>query len=169
MRAIAIFTFFGVSSFLPELSAQEKLSFEKSIQPLFRVRCAECHDERKQKSGYRLDIRSSALRGGDSGKPAIVPKKSAQSDLLRRVRSGDEAERMPPKGNPLSAEEIKLLTAWIDAGADWPDAFAGKEDARLRHWAFQAPFARRCRKSKTKDGYAIRSIDSSLPNWRKKD
>ena len=46
---------------------------------------------------------------------------------------------MPPTGKRLSAGEIETIKKWIDAGADWPDALAGKDDAKLRHWAFQPP------------------------------
>lgn len=28
---------------------------------------------------------------------------------------------MPPEGEPLSADEIRTLTQWVDAGAVWPD------------------------------------------------
>jgi hypothetical protein len=45
---------------------------------------------------------------------------------------------MPAKGERLSADQVQLLRAWIDAGAAWPDALAG-EDAKGRHWAFRAP------------------------------
>jgi hypothetical protein len=139
VRAVWILSLTSIFSSVFGLRAQDKPSFEKNILPILRARCAECHDERKQKSGYRIDLRSTAVRGGDSGKPAIVPGKSGESDLLRRVQSSNETERMPPEGKRLSADEIKLLTSWIDSGANWPDALAGKEDARLKHWAFQAP------------------------------
>ena len=48
----------------------------------------------------------------------------APSALIRAaMRNDEEFSAMPPKENDrLSAEEIALLTAWIDAGAPWPDA-----------------------------------------------
>jgi hypothetical protein len=139
LRAAAILSLAFISTCASTLRAADKPSFEKDILPLFRTRCFECHDERKQKSGYRIDLRSTAMRGGDSGKPSIIPNKSTASELILRVESKDENEMMPPMGKRLTIDEIKILRNWIDAGAEWPDALAGKDDAKLRHWAFQPP------------------------------
>ncbi len=59
--------------------------------------------------------------------------------MLRRITSNDDDEVMPPKGERLSAAQVKLLRDWIDAGAVWPDALAGDECARKHHWAFRPP------------------------------
>lgn len=139
MRTAAILSLAFVSASTNFLQAADKPNFEKDVLPLFRAHCFECHDERKQKSGFRIDLRSAAMRGGDSGKQAIVPNKSNASELIRRVESKDENEMMPPKGKRLSNDEIQTLKNWIDAGAVWPDTLAGKDDAKLRHWAFQPP------------------------------
>jgi len=71
----------------------------------------------KQKSDLRLDRRQDASRGGKSGKPIFVPGKSAESEIIARVTSSDPDERMPSKGEPLTAEQITQLRAWIDQGA----------------------------------------------------
>lgn len=96
------------------------VNFERDIRPLLHARCIECHGPEKQKGGLRLDTKTAAMKGGASG-PAIVPGKSADSELIRRVVSSDSADRMPAKGEPLSPREIALLRAWIDAGATWPE------------------------------------------------
>jgi hypothetical protein len=121
------------------LPAGEKArpDFERDVLPLFKARCYRCHDVRKGKGDLRLDVRSSVLRGGESGEPAVVPGHSGKSELIRRVSSTEEAEMMPPKGKRLSAAEVRLLRDWIDAGARWPDQLAG-EGARA-HWAFRPP------------------------------
>ena len=139
LRLVILLSLALVVRFTASLHAAEPPNFEKEILPILRTHCAECHDERKQKAGFRVDVRSAALRGGESGKTAIIPKKSGSSELIRRIETTDEDAMMPPKGKRLSANEVKTLKAWIDAGADWPDAFAGTDDAKRRHWAFQAP------------------------------
>ena len=58
-----------------------------------------------------------ACAAGDYG-PVIIPGKSAESKLIRRVVNGDGGLQMPPTG-PLSDEEIGILRAWIDQGADF--------------------------------------------------
>jgi ankyrin repeat protein len=98
-------------------AAENKVDFEKQVQPLLSQRCYGCHGPDVQQSGLRLDKRQNAMRGGDYG-PVIIPGKSAESKLIRRVVNGDGALQMPPTG-PLSAEEINLLRAWIDQGADY--------------------------------------------------
>lgn len=122
----------------PQSSAKRSVEFARDILPIFKERCYQCHDAKKHQAGLRLDLRASALRGGESGKAAIVPRDSDHGELLRRVLSTDEAEFMPPKGDRLTPAQVEQLRAWIDAGADWPDEFAG-DDAKLRHWAFKLP------------------------------
>jgi hypothetical protein len=116
-----------------------EVTFERDVLPVLKARCYECHDAKKQQSGYRLDVRATALRGGESGEPAVVPGESDKSELIRRVTSDDDAARMPPEGDPLSAKEIEVLRAWIEGGAVWPDALAGEDPQKSKHWAFMSP------------------------------
>jgi ankyrin repeat protein len=97
--------------------ADTKVDFATQIQPLLAQKCYACHGQDVQQSGLRLDKRQNAMRGSDYG-PVIVPGKSAESKLIRRVVNGDGAMQMPPTG-PLSADEIALLRAWIDQGAEF--------------------------------------------------
>jgi mono/diheme cytochrome c family protein len=121
------------------LAPAAEIDFEKKIRPLFRERCVGCHGPTKQKGGLRLDAKALAFKGGNHG-PVIVPKESPKSELIRRIRSEDTSERMPPGDVALSAEQIGLLQQWIDSGADWPetevDRIAAK-DKRFDHWAWQ--------------------------------
>jgi hypothetical protein len=126
-----------------DVAHANEVDFEKQVRPLLMARCSECHGAKEQEGGLRLDARHTALKGGDSG-AVIVPGKSGESELLRRVTSSDEDERMPPEGEPLSKSEVDLLIRWIDAGAVWPETEYDRQakiDPRLEHWAFQ-PFER---------------------------
>ena len=97
--------------------ANIKVDFEKHIQPLLAERCHSCHGRQVQQSGLRLDSRQPAMRGGVYG-PVIIPGNSADSKLIRRLVGGDGGLQMPPTG-ALSDDEIGLLRAWIDQGADF--------------------------------------------------
>jgi mono/diheme cytochrome c family protein len=112
------------------------VDFATGVRPIFEANCLDCHGPDKQKSGFRLDLRAAAMKGGSSG-AAILPGKSKESPLIRHVSApaGDE-DRMPPEGPGLSTAEIDRLARWIDAGAPWPDDLAGA-DERLSHWAWQ--------------------------------
>src|SRR5262245_9408344 len=123
------------------LRAAEPVDYQRDVLAIFEKHCYQCHDGRKQTSGFRLDIRSRAVRGGDSGDPAIVPGKSGDSPLVTRVSSTDSDEVMPPKdeGKALSADQITLLKRWVDEGAAWPEKLANEDRLSTKHWAFMAP------------------------------
>jgi hypothetical protein len=110
--------------------------FVRDIQPLLAARCVECHQGDKPKGGLRLDAKSPALAGGESG-PVIVPGKSAASDLITRITSADKDQRMPPKGERLTAAQIALLRDWIDAGALWPDGVDQPAATKVPHWSLR--------------------------------
>lgn len=144
IRLIATYSLFCVAfntarAATPSKPAPSSVDFAKDIQPIFAERCYECHGEKKQKSSFRLDVKSTALAGGESGKPAIVPGKSSDSALIRHVTSADPDEMMPPKGDRLTAAQIATLKKWIDQGANWPELADSKESKQKRHWAFKAP------------------------------
>ena len=113
--------------------AKRDVDFAKDVRPILQQHCIACHGPEKQKSGYRLDTRDGALKGGDSGDAAIVVGKSAESPLVQFVAGLDADKLMPPKKSDkprLSADEISVLRAWIDHGALWPeDVSVAKRDA----------------------------------------
>jgi mono/diheme cytochrome c family protein len=78
--------------------------------------CIKCHGGVEQKGG--LDLRSieSTLKGGDSG-PAVTPGDADASLLLEMLRLDAETP-MPPKGDPLTSEQVTVLTEWVLAMGD---------------------------------------------------
>jgi ankyrin repeat protein len=102
-----------------------RIDYDRDVKPLLAENCYTCHGDTVQQSGLRLDRRQQALRGGDYG-PVIVPGKSAESKMIRRLVDGDGGLKMPP-GGPLSSEQIGILRAWIDQGAEFRNDVA--EDA----------------------------------------
>jgi mono/diheme cytochrome c family protein len=122
----------------PELppAAARPVDFVKDIHPIFKSKCFSCHDGAKQRGGFRLDVKAAALKGGESFAPAIIPGKSTESPLIRFVAGLEEGLLMPPEGNRLTAEQIGLLRAWIDQGANWPDTASATDDV-ANHWSFR--------------------------------
>jgi hypothetical protein len=105
--------------------AGEQLYLTK-VRPLLAAKCLACHggDPQKIESGLDLRTRESALRGGESGEPAIVPGSPAESRLLKAVRW--DGLEMPPKENDrLKPKEIALLHEWIAIGAPWSEESPG--------------------------------------------
>lgn len=109
--------------------------FERDVKPILRSRCVTCHGPLKQEGGLRLDAGALLLKGGDEG-PVVVPSQSRQSRLLDRVSTTNTDERMPPKGAPLAEQEVAVLKAWIDAGAQVPPGEVIVPSPK-DHWAFQ--------------------------------
>ena len=136
-----------------EISAAERVSFSKDIQPIFESTCWKCHGEALQLSQLDLRTRESALKGGQRG-PALVPGSADQSRIYRLV-AGLEKPSMPMDGTKLTPEQISAIKDWINAGAPWDPSAGGAsssapavfaetpipEQAR-RYWAFQKPARR---------------------------
>lgn len=91
--------------------------FQQHVLPVLREHCFRCHDEHAE-GGLQLTDRDLLLAGGDSGEPAVVPHDSDKSLLVARIRSDDEAERMPPSGS-LNTEQIHILEQWVASGVAW--------------------------------------------------
>ncbi len=110
-------------------SAETAPNFSRDILPILSDNCFHCHgpDAKQRQGDLQLDTEASALR---TEEPVIVPGKSAESELMRRLISTDPDEQMPPpKSNrKLTKPQIELLKQWIDSGAKWG-----------RHWAYEAP------------------------------
>ncbi len=118
-------------------SAYSAPDFARDVRPILERSCFGCHGPDKQKSGYRLDVRDVALKGGESGDAAIIPHSAAKSPLIRYVSGEDEEKLMPPKKSDkprLTSDEVETLKAWVDAGPAWPDEFAGARDL-TPHWS----------------------------------
>lgn len=113
------------------------IDFEKEILPILEDRCIDCHGPDKEKSALRVDKRSSLLKGGDSGLAALVPGNSKNSFLIEVVKGIDPDMLMPPKGDPLTPDQIALLEKWIEEGAEWPGQMAALEVENTDHWSFQ--------------------------------
>jgi cytochrome c553 len=90
-------------------------AFERDVAPILAARCLTCHGNDNPRANLRIDTFAGIIKGGDSG-PLLVPNNPAESLLIQRI-SASGSERMPKRGNPLSADEIGKITAWIAAGA----------------------------------------------------
>jgi ankyrin repeat protein len=120
----------GVALFGGVLAAQtnpagSKVDFGRDVLPLFRQNCVGCHGPAQQQAGMRLDRKSSVMKAFSR---RVVPGSSANSFIYHRLIGGEYGPQMPPTG-PLKPEQIALVKAWIDQGADWPDSLANEADA----------------------------------------
>jgi hypothetical protein len=111
---------------LPVSTAQE-IDFNRDIRPILSENCFRCHgpDSNTREADLRLDQEEAALadRGGYA---AIVPGDPDASEFLRRIKSTDEFEQMPPldSDKKLKPAQIELLERWIKEGAKWSPAWS---------------------------------------------
>lgn len=122
-----------VAGSLPALVAAAEpapVDFNRTIRPILSSICFKCHgpDHEERKAGLRLDLRDSALQQLESGDRAIVPGKPDDSELVRRILSTDDNERMPPPSNQhqLTEKDKAALRQWVAEGAEY-----------RQHWSFQ--------------------------------
>ncbi len=102
-------------------SHKGSIDYFKDVMPILEAKCNECHRGAKAKGGLHLDSLADALKGGKSDGAAVQPGKPDHSSIIARITSDDEDEVMPPKGKPLTKDEVAVLTKWIKEGAHWPD------------------------------------------------
>ena len=108
-----------------DLDGSSKIEFSRDVQPILSKRCFVCHgpDEGTREAKLRLD--RPEIVGEEHG--ILVPGDLEASELILRITSEFEDEVMPPaEEGALTAEEIDVLTRWVEEGAEYE-----------RHWSFQ--------------------------------
>ncbi len=109
-----------------------KIDFNREIRPIFSENCYACHgpDQNKRKAGLRLDRHEEPFKTLESGKAAIIPGDVGKSELIHRITTSDEDDRMPPAKFPrkLTKAQVDTLSRWVKEGANWKG-----------HWAYLPP------------------------------
>lgn len=126
-RKILLVTFLIIvtaSSFVV-LTHNSHVDFTTQVKPIINRSCISCHGGVRQKGGFSLLFREEALAKTESGRYGILPGDPGNSEMIRRINLKDPEERMPYKHDPLSKEEIDILTRWVKEGAQWGE-----------HWAY---------------------------------
>jgi mono/diheme cytochrome c family protein len=128
-------------SFAP--AADDKVFYEKEVQPLLQAHCLNCHGgTAKIKGGLRLTNRADVVNGGDTG-PVVDLQKPDDSLLLKAINYAHDDLKMPPKGK-LSPAQIETLTKWVKAGVPFAAIQAATrrgpppvDDEARKFWAFR--------------------------------
>lgn len=146
--------------FASSLQAEDaEALFVRRVWPLFQEKCLACHgnDEKKLKGGYDMRTQDSAMKGGESEKPSLIPGNPEQSPLYlasTRQHSADW-EPMPPKeADKLHPDQLAHLKAWITGGAPWPDEARRSAIAKAN-----------AEKWSSEDGVIIKTTGALSPEW----
>lgn len=101
--------------------------YGRDVRPILAENCFQCHgqDAGTREGKLRLDTREGQRKPG-----VIVPGKPDESELIARILSPHDDERMPPAESPrrLSSEQKETLKRWVQEGAPFAE-----------HWAFSPP------------------------------
>ncbi len=110
----------------------EDVLYNRDVRPILADNCFACHgfDIAKREAGLRLDTQEGSIAALESGLAAIKPGSPDESELVRRILSGNHDELMPPSesGKQLTNAQKKTLQDWISQGAKYE-----------KHWAFIVP------------------------------
>ncbi len=105
------------------LSAQEKITWQDHVRPIFENRCNTCHNADKKKGDLDLSTYAGVIAGGSGG--ASVEAGDSAGSTLWKVVSHTEEPVMPPKGDKIPQAEIDVIAKWIAGGLlDTPDGTA---------------------------------------------
>ena len=116
-------------------SARNSDELSAKVEAIFVKHCFDCHSGNSPESDFSFDaMRDVMFAGGDSGDRAVVPGKPSDSSIVRWIGSDDESMRMPPKGKPLTKEEVETVTKWIELGATYDAPFRNRNSDL---WSFR--------------------------------
>src|SRR4051812_11910340 len=77
------------SMYAGEAPIPARVEFNRDVRPILSDNCFHCHgpDKNARKAELRLDVREQALKATASGATPIVPSKTAESEVVRRINS----------------------------------------------------------------------------------
>ena len=112
-------------------STASKVSYDKQVRPILQSHCQGCHQPAKAGGAYVMTSFDRMLKGGESGEPAIVPSKPAESRLVELITPHAGKAEMPQNKPPLAESEIAVIAQWIAQGAkdDTPQNLGRRYDA----------------------------------------
>jgi hypothetical protein len=130
----------------PPAATPAPVDYDRDVRPILERHCYECHGAKKSRGKLRLHTQAFITRGGSSG-AAVVPGRSDESLLVRRVLGLDDEDRMPLDGDPLPDAAIETIKTWIAQGAGFGAPGAGQPVATapaaepdvVEHWAYVKP------------------------------
>lgn len=88
------------------------VSFTNDVLPILVTSCGQCHGVREVKEGLDLTTYEAIMAGSFNG-PVITAGNANDSYLVQQIIDGE----MPKRGPKLTAEQIQIITDWVNQGA----------------------------------------------------
>src|SRR5207302_214514 len=97
-----------------QLPAQEKITYQQHVRPIFNTSCVSCHNPDKNKAGLDLTSYATALAGSSNGK--ILQSGDPDASLIYLLVSHQEEPHMPQKSSKLPDAQLEIIRKWIAGG-----------------------------------------------------
>lgn len=94
--------------------AQDKITFDEHVSPIFRQHCVSCHDPNGKLGGLDLSTYQNTMSGGSSG--TVIEPGSAGDSYLFMLVNHDSEPKMPKDAEKLAAADLDIIRKWIDGG-----------------------------------------------------
>ena len=91
------------------------VTYVDQVRPILQQYCLKCHGNDEQNADLNLQSYATLMAGGSAG-AVVKAGRPAASILYQAITNKDEAARMPPKSPPLPAEQVAIISAWIETG-----------------------------------------------------
>ena len=98
-------------------AAEPPVSYQKQVLPILQANCHGCHQPARANGKYAMTDFAKLVGIGESGLPAIVPGKPAESHLLKLITTENGKAEMPKDRPPLAAGDVERIKTWIAEGA----------------------------------------------------
>ena len=110
----------------PASALDEAPEYAKDVAPILAKYCVGCHASDDKEGGLSLETWTELQAGGEHGR-VVLSGGPESSSLIRRI-TGEDTPKMPPKDNEApTRDEIKVLKAWVAAGANGPQGTAASQ------------------------------------------
>jgi len=99
----------------PGAPANQGVSFETQIAPIFIEKCVSCHGADRASSNLKLDTFADMKKGGRGGVLLVLG--NPNNSLIIRKLIAPDNQRMPRNAPALEQAQIQLIARWIAEGA----------------------------------------------------
>ncbi len=101
--------------------------YQELMLPVFETKCYTCHNNEVQRGGLNMATVDAFREGGDNG-PILAEGNPGESELFRRITLPQRNVKfMPPTGDVLTYDEIKIVEWWIEQGGSFEDPIGNVE------------------------------------------
>ena len=91
--------------------------FSKTIKPILKKHCFECHEGFMSEAGLKLDSIEDIRKGGRNG-AGIIPGDPGKGTIMMSILPSETGPATMPPYTKLSADEIESIREWIRQGAN---------------------------------------------------